>query len=384
MKKGFTLVEVLTVIVILSILSMIVFPNVVKIINKSKDNLYQTQLRELEMSTKNFALDNQQLLDKNHLNDTYISLETLKQSMYIKSDKISNPKTSKEMNGCMRIYYNHDTNQYNYEYIDNECTTDSGYIITYKNGSFKKEEINPVKSTYDKILEDNTAIYLLGNTESGLYDIGDEYIFRGTSPANYAELGGEKYRIISLNKTDKTIKLIKEVYETSVYSSTNNNSFVDSTISKVIFPEFIANKKYSNKIVDSYKWPNGILDITQSIDYDTLLSVENTNYVQNRLGLINVSDYVIASLDTNCYKDITSSTCKNSNYLYDLFKGKSLWTMNNSTSGNVITLEDGVITNHVLNSSTDSSYRIYHIVVLKKNVTISKGIGTSSSPYKVE
>ena len=74
-----------------------------------------------------------------------------------------------------------------------------------------------------------------------------------------------------------------------------------------------------------------------------MLSVENTNYVQNRLGLINVSDYVIASLDTNCYKDITSSTCKNSNYLYDLFKGKSLWTMNNSTSGNVITLEDGVI-----------------------------------------
>ena len=56
--------EVLAVIVVLSILSIIVFPNVVDIINSSKENLYQSQLRELETVAKNFSLEHKELLDK--------------------------------------------------------------------------------------------------------------------------------------------------------------------------------------------------------------------------------------------------------------------------------------------------------------------------------
>lgn len=395
MKKGFTLMELLAVIVILSILSIIVFPNVVSIINNSKENLYQSQLRELETITKNFSLEHKELLDKNHLNDTYISLESLKKSKYLEQTKISNPKTGNEMTGCMKISYNHENNQYVYQYLDIVCENDStisGYVILYNNGFIKEEKGTIIKSAYDVIIENNKdKIYTIGNTSDGLYDVGDEYIFRGTSPYNYARLGngGDLYRIISLNKENKTIKLIKVIPESSSYSTNNSNSFITSSVAEYLL-NFITNgnlSSYSNKVVDSGKWLNGILDLSiKNMTYEVLKSTEATATVSNKLGLINISDYVIASLDTSCSKNITSTSCKNSNYLYnDLFKGKSLWTMNNSTSNNVITLEDGVINDHSLNSTIDSSYGIYPVVILKKGVTIKSGDGSSlSQAYIIE
>ena len=391
MKRGFTLIELLSVIIILSILSLIIFPNVVKIINKSKENLYQSQLRDLEIVTKSFTLENKNMMDKNYLNNIYVPLSTLKKSKYLEDGTIKNPKNGKEMNGCMKISYNYETNQYNYEYIDSDCTKDtslSGYIITYENELVKKE-VNPITSAYDKILENYSKIIsIIGGTVDGLYDIDDEYIFRGNNPNNYVKLGngGETYRIISLDKNDKTIKLIKVSPESSSYSKNNSNEFTTSSISEYLL-NFITQgnlNKYSSKVIESNKWKNGIIDINTTMNYQVLKSVEATSSVANRLGLINVSDYVISSLDNTCINDIINPSCKNNNYLYNLFTSSSVWTMDNSTSGKIITIENGVVTNHTLNSSTDSSYRIYPIVILKRSVTIKSGIGTSSSPYIIE
>lgn len=392
MKRGFTLTEVLSVIVILSILSMIVFPSVVKTIKKSKENLYQSQLRELEIVTKNFSLENKELLDKNYLNNAYISLDDLKKSKYLENTKISNPKTGNEMNGCMKISYNHSTNQYNYEYVDIDCNSDntlSGYIITYNNGFEKKEVGTIIKSVYDQILDNyNNTISIIGGTTDGLYDIDDNYIFRGNDPHNYVKLGigGDTYRIISLNKNDKTIKLIKNTPESSSYSKNNSNEFTTSAISEYLL-NFITNgnlSNYSSKVIESNKWKNGIIDLSINMNYDMLKSVESTASISNKLGIINISDYVIASLDSTCLSNVVSSNCKNSNYLYNLFTTSSVWTLDNSTTGKIITIENGTIIDHTLNSSTDSSYRIYPVVILKKSISIKSGNGTSSTPYIIE
>ena len=112
MKKGFTLVELLAVLVILAVVSMLVFPNVVKIIADSKEKLYQSQMRDIESVGKNFAMDHTELLDANHINPTYVTVDALKYSGYLEIDKISNPKTGEEMNGCVKIDYNETNNQY--------------------------------------------------------------------------------------------------------------------------------------------------------------------------------------------------------------------------------------------------------------------------------
>ena len=48
-----------------------------------------------------------------------------------------------------------------------------------------KEERNIVLSAYEKVLSDyNNLISIVGGTTDGLYDIDDEYIFRGLNPNN--------------------------------------------------------------------------------------------------------------------------------------------------------------------------------------------------------
>ena len=53
MKKGFTLIELLAVIIILSITSMIIFPNVTKVINNSKNDLYNAQVLDIQLAAEN-------------------------------------------------------------------------------------------------------------------------------------------------------------------------------------------------------------------------------------------------------------------------------------------------------------------------------------------
>ena len=97
-------------------------------------------------------------------------------------------------------------------------------------------------------------------------------------------------------------------------------------------------KDFSDKIVDGVKWKNGILDVNTSIDYNVLKSVEATSSLSNKMGLVQISDYAIASLDNTCYNNILSSNCTNSNYLATLFGSNYVWTMNGSTAGNAITI----------------------------------------------
>lgn len=398
MKKGFTLVELLAVIVILSVIAIMVFPNVIQIINESKENLYQTQLRDIENVTKSFVMEHPELMDSHHLNTIYITLEALKKGGYLEMDKISNPKTSEEMNGCVKIIYNDSHSQYNYTYEEIDCVADttlSGYIITYSD-TFLKEERNALIPAYDKILADYEGlISTVGGVTDGLYDMGEEYIFRGGTtsvgsattdegPRNYVKLGtgGDSYRIISMNKEDKTIKLIKVSPESSAYSQNNSNVFIESAVATYLL-DFLSTgsiSSFANKVVDEVKWKNGKLDITSTVSYDVLKSIEATSSVSNKLGLINISDYVIASLSETCYQDVYNTECTSDNYLADLFGSNYVWTMDSSTTGKIITIENGTITDHTL-STNDSTYRIYPVVVLKSNFSISTGSGTSSSPY---
>lgn len=391
MKKGFTLVELLAVIVILSVVSMLIFPNVVKIMKQSKENLYQAQLRDIESVAKNFSMEHPELLDSNHINPTYITLNALKLAGYLELEEIYNPKDGNEMNGCVKIEYNDSTNQYHYNYEEIDCGNDEtlkGYIVTYNSGLIKEEK-NLILSAYEKVLLDyNNLISIVGGTTDGLYDIDDEYIFRGTNPNNYVKLGvgGDSYRIISMNKKDKIVKLIKVTPESSAYSSNNSNSFIESSVSEYLLSLITSGsaKDFTDKIVDGSKWKNGIIDINTSVDYNVLKSIEGTSTLSNKLGLVQISDYVIASLNNTCYNNIFSADCKTNNYLATLFGSNYVWTMNGSTTGKVISIENGIITDHTLDSTTDITYRIYPVMNLKRSASITSGNGTSSSPYIIE
>ena len=92
-KKGFTLIEILAVIIFLGIISLIVVATVKRMFQSSKQKLYDEQIILIEDGLKNWASANIFLLP-NENETIYISLGQLKQSGHAEQI-IKNPKNSK-------------------------------------------------------------------------------------------------------------------------------------------------------------------------------------------------------------------------------------------------------------------------------------------------
>lgn len=112
MKKGFTLVELLGVIVVLAIISMIAVPLIDRSINKSDEDLYNTQINQIVKAAKNYYAENLEKLnqvgekcdtspcdagDSKPVNPCCVTLDTLQKGGYLPT-KVDNPKTGEPFN----------------------------------------------------------------------------------------------------------------------------------------------------------------------------------------------------------------------------------------------------------------------------------------------
>lgn len=92
MKKGFTLVELLAVITLLGLLSLIAVPVVDKLIKDSEEELYETQINNIELAAKNWTSENIFSLPENvgeYVDKTICELE---RQGFLEVD-MKNPKT---------------------------------------------------------------------------------------------------------------------------------------------------------------------------------------------------------------------------------------------------------------------------------------------------
>lgn len=102
-NKGFTLVELMGVIVLLSILVVIAVPAITGILKQSKDKLYETQLKTIETAAKNWASEEANLSKlPSSGNCITITLKTLKEGGFVDLD-IKNPKTDKPFEDGLAI-----------------------------------------------------------------------------------------------------------------------------------------------------------------------------------------------------------------------------------------------------------------------------------------
>lgn len=386
-NKGFTLVELLSIIVLLGIISLIVYPTITKSLEKARNNAYNTQIAEIKTMAKNWATKNMDKLDEYHLNNTYITFSVLKNEGYMRKGNVDNPKTKEKMVGCIEIAYNTDNNSYSYELeeVDNKiseenaCDGKIGYIYTYENNAIKENKENISTLAYDEVYKSN-VIRAVGDTDDGLYDIENDYIFKGVNINNNVNFGGEKWRIVSLNKENKTIKLIKETsIGDNVWDNNNNIQYQNSTVKTdkldILFDTTSSSvNKKSDKIKKDAIYNVGLVDTVDN--YDTIISKETSETINYKIGLINISDYMAASTTCSDYND----NCKENNYIFNLFSGKSAWTINNNGSGIWNINADGA----VVNSSSNELKSYFPVIILNSNITIKEGIGTSTSPYVIE
>ena len=119
MKKGFTLVELLGVIVVLGIIGMIVVPAVQGIITSSSSNLCKNQIKSFEKAAKNYVSSNPYKYECN--NNESIELNDLITNGYLEKSSLSNPKGG-TFSGSVKITVTCNENggktnyKYKYEY----------------------------------------------------------------------------------------------------------------------------------------------------------------------------------------------------------------------------------------------------------------------------
>ena len=100
MKKGFTLVELLGVMVIMSVIIAVAFPIVINIIKEKKEKTENYEIQMIENAAK--------LYFKENTNDSCVNISTLQRGKYLESVKTTKRSVVKNGN--------------NYEIMDNNCS----------------------------------------------------------------------------------------------------------------------------------------------------------------------------------------------------------------------------------------------------------------------
>lgn len=127
-KKGFTLIEIMAVIIILAIIAVIVVPLVTGSIKDSKDKLYETQLENIKSAAKSYMI-NLDLDDEQ--NKISVTIEELKKLGLLDKD-IKDPRTDKDFDKCLTVEVEKNGNIYEYKIIEDikDCDEVGSVIMT--------------------------------------------------------------------------------------------------------------------------------------------------------------------------------------------------------------------------------------------------------------
>jgi len=132
-NKGFTLIEVLTVTIILGVIAIITIPIIDKVIKDSNQRTYQLQVDTIKNAAKSWSTNNPEHLPAETGDTTTVELRTLKQTGYIDM-KIINPLTNEFFYDNTYVIITKRYNNYTYEVIvsDTPDANDQVYSESYE------------------------------------------------------------------------------------------------------------------------------------------------------------------------------------------------------------------------------------------------------------
>ena len=134
MNKGFTLMELLAVIIIIALISLLSIVGVSKVVSKSKTDLYNNQLSMIEKAARSWGSEN---IDK--LPDAgdclYLTLGSLK--IYgLLDDNVIDPRTNDKIPDTLKIKVSSTLNDYNKLVISYEVDSDDIESCKYIYGDY--------------------------------------------------------------------------------------------------------------------------------------------------------------------------------------------------------------------------------------------------------
>ena len=375
-KRGFTLTEVLGVIVILGLITLIVFPNVNKSIKSSKQKLYDQQIALIEENARKWGVEHTAELPDS--GSYYLELNDLVLGGYVSQAELKDPRNEKPIKGCIVISYDPAYNQYKYLYTEVSCDE-------------QKPEEYPLLT--EKI---NESLEVTANDP----DQNKRYV--GKDPSNYVSFNGKLFRMIGI--FNGRVKIIQnDFYSTGLrwdttggINGSNNwarpadlNTELNSTYWNSI------SATYQNMVDQSHVWNLGgwsTPDITraQMYQYENGTTVYGSNPTRwtGKVALMYVSDYAYASNGGSTCDSTTlynwngspaQEECAQKSWLYNSSVYQWTLTPRSDYSDLVfVVTSSGFVGDYYANCD---NYGVRPVLYLKSDVKVTGGSGTSNSPY---
>ena len=316
--------------------------------------------------------------------------------------------------------------------------------VTYDNTESGMTSEN-VQDAIDELYGLATALDVGGSkiptvtSGDGLYVDGYEdnvYTYRGSTPNNYVTFNGESWRIVSVNTSDNTIKIIRSsvledrAYDTdsngrynssqycnsfsssgcNIYGSTsslyNSSGSAISTLAREVngtkyqLPSkeseisTYLNSTYYNGLNSTARsmiksdavYKAGVLKEQSGQTTSTDISQVSATKWKGKVALIDATEYVRASTNSSCtgaYAYRNTSSCYNSRNHNWMFNSDWWWTMSPISSSYShfvwIVAFDGSLNSRL----AYYTYGVRPVVTLSSNVKITSGDGSESSPYQL-
>ncbi len=405
-KNGFTLVELLSIVVILGIIVVVALPQISGSIGSKKEKQYNKIVKIVENAGKVYLTEN--------VTRDSVSIDKLIESDYLTSG-LKNPINNTPLTGCVKKITSDGVTKYKYE-VDN-CPDENIFIVDHITNLYNDEETR-IK---DGLKKDNTP---------------DQNIrYYGSNPNNYVLFNNELWRIIGV--FGNNVKLVRseslgslswDSSESSVNEGWGVNEWSQADLKNYLNTMYYGgdttvtcydgqNKKEvtcptnkldetSKSLIDKHTWNTGAIEWGKRTDTLAFYNAErgtkgkicssgnNCNDTVTRkttwtgyVALPYVTDWAYASsesvCETNMQKQDSSNAyiCKNNNWMQ---RSSYTWYLSpyafgSSASGAWRVSGDGGASN----DGVALSYAVAPSIYLKSNVLIESGNGTSTDPYEL-
>ena len=289
-KNGFTLIEMLSVIVIVSIIALVLIPIVSKNIKDSKVNVYNNLINKMLGATSDWMIKNTEILPSDGENIS-ITLGMLQSEGYISTD-LKNPNTDKLFPADMVITISYvKSNRNNPKLTNGRYNGDYSIVVDVNSGT----EIKDIGDEY--------TVVELGASDNDVDDI----VYKDKDN-NDITLKEYSLQVISnglnVEKVDSSKVGIYYVY----YSKTSGDkkftrafNVADTTLPEIVFPE---NDTVSTSVSSFDLYDN--VECNDNSDICKLKITEGENEFYEALSNKEAGNYVVKYQATDGYNNSTT------------------------------------------------------------------------------
>ena len=425
-KNGFTLVELLSIVVILGIIVVVALPQISGSIGSKKEKQYNKIVKIVENAGKVYLTENGTM--------DSVSIDKLIESDYLTSG-LKNPINNTPLTGCVKKITSDGVTKYKYE--EEGCPN---YLTTYIMDLYDNEETRIENGLKKDNTPDQNIRYYGSNPNNYVRFNNELWRIIGVFGSNVKLIRNEKLGNLSWDSSESSINRgygvnewsqadLKNYLNTMYYGGTSVTCYGDTNNTTTTCPTGTIDET-SKSLIDYHTWNTGAIDVTDTTiaNQETFAlntvpfynaergtkgkicnggvscndTVERTTTWTGYVGLPYATDWAYASgesaCETNMYAGYNATASSDDEAIANMACKKNNWMHHGTTTD----IEDATWFMSPVASPDNANYvwYVYGVgftdyfyaanplsafptIYLKSNILIESGKGTSTDPYEL-